>query len=181
MGPVSYFELCLLGCLAFSLSVEGIPARNRSLSLDLPRCPSGALKYDDMCYEFHENALPWQDAENNCWRWRKGHLATIESAREEKLVSDYISREGNTQIAWIGLQGTASSSVSTSSSMCSGALAWARTRGSTKNLVMGLGQHERIETPCASADEMRFYTEHLIDFAKQGDTVSRWQGSALFR
>ncbi|XP_062979530.1 large ribosomal subunit protein bL17m-like [Elgaria multicarinata webbii] len=39
-----------------------------------------------------------------------------------------------------------------------------------RNLVTGLVQHERIEAPRAGVDEMHFYTEHLIDYAKRGDS-----------
>ncbi|KAF7239978.1 39S ribosomal protein L17, mitochondrial [Varanus komodoensis] len=38
-----------------------------------------------------------------------------------------------------------------------------------RNLVTGLVRHERIEAPRARVDEMRFYAEHLIDYAKRGD------------
>ncbi|XP_061468351.1 large ribosomal subunit protein bL17m [Rhineura floridana] len=39
-----------------------------------------------------------------------------------------------------------------------------------RNLVTALVRHERIEAPRARVDEMRFYAEHLIDYAKRGDT-----------
>ncbi|XP_053142998.1 39S ribosomal protein L17, mitochondrial isoform X1 [Hemicordylus capensis] len=38
-----------------------------------------------------------------------------------------------------------------------------------RNLVTGLVRHERIEAPRARVDEMRFYAERLIDYAKRGD------------
>nr|XP_060617092.1 large ribosomal subunit protein bL17m [Anolis sagrei ordinatus] len=49
-----------------------------------------------------------------------------------------------------------------------------------RNLVTGLVRHERIEAPRARADEMRFYAERLIDFAKQGDTNPRAMRMADF-
>ncbi|XP_028604365.2 large ribosomal subunit protein bL17m [Podarcis muralis] len=39
-----------------------------------------------------------------------------------------------------------------------------------RNLVTALVRHERIEAPRGRADEMRFYAEHLINYAKRGDT-----------
>ncbi|KAL8206392.1 UNVERIFIED_CONTAM: 54S ribosomal protein L17 mitochondrial [Gekko kuhli] len=39
-----------------------------------------------------------------------------------------------------------------------------------RNLVTALVRHERIETTAARVDEMRFYAERLIDYAKRGDT-----------
>ncbi|XP_067399608.1 large ribosomal subunit protein bL17m [Emydura macquarii macquarii] len=39
-----------------------------------------------------------------------------------------------------------------------------------RNLVTALVRHERIETYWARADEMQFYAERLIDYAKRGDT-----------
>ncbi|KAL4657664.1 39S ribosomal protein L17, mitochondrial [Arapaima gigas] len=38
-----------------------------------------------------------------------------------------------------------------------------------RNLLTGLVRHERIETTRARADELRFYAEKLIDYAKRGD------------
>uniref|UniRef100_A0A8D0C058 Large ribosomal subunit protein bL17m n=1 Tax=Salvator merianae TaxID=96440 RepID=A0A8D0C058_SALMN len=37
-----------------------------------------------------------------------------------------------------------------------------------RNLVTALVRHERIEVPWARADEMRFYADHLVDYAKRG-------------
>ncbi|XP_016141748.1 39S ribosomal protein L17, mitochondrial-like [Sinocyclocheilus grahami] len=39
-----------------------------------------------------------------------------------------------------------------------------------RNILTGLVRHERIETTRARADEVRFYAEKLIDYAKKGDT-----------
>ncbi|KAF4103178.1 39S ribosomal protein L17, mitochondrial [Onychostoma macrolepis] len=38
-----------------------------------------------------------------------------------------------------------------------------------RNILTGLVRHERIETTRAKADEVRFYAEKLIDYAKKGD------------
>ncbi|KAK1806640.1 hypothetical protein P4O66_005148 [Electrophorus voltai] len=39
-----------------------------------------------------------------------------------------------------------------------------------RNILTGLVRHERIETTRARADEVRFYAEKLIDYAKKGVT-----------
>ncbi|XP_053553029.1 39S ribosomal protein L17, mitochondrial isoform X1 [Bombina bombina] len=39
-----------------------------------------------------------------------------------------------------------------------------------RNLVTALVRHERIETTWVRADEMRFYAEKIIDYAKRGDS-----------
>ncbi|TRY84517.1 hypothetical protein DNTS_001281 [Danionella cerebrum] len=39
-----------------------------------------------------------------------------------------------------------------------------------RNLLTALVRHERIETFKGRADEVRFYAEKLIDYAKKGDT-----------
>ncbi|XP_062984464.1 large ribosomal subunit protein bL17m [Elgaria multicarinata webbii] len=49
-----------------------------------------------------------------------------------------------------------------------------------RNLVTGLVRHERIEAPRARVDEMRFYAEHLIDYAKRGDSDPRAMRMADF-
>ncbi|XP_043940882.1 39S ribosomal protein L17, mitochondrial [Protopterus annectens] len=49
-----------------------------------------------------------------------------------------------------------------------------------RNLVTGLVRHERIETTYARADEMRFYAEKLIDYAKCGDTDEKAMKMANF-
>ncbi|XP_054842888.1 39S ribosomal protein L17, mitochondrial [Eublepharis macularius] len=49
-----------------------------------------------------------------------------------------------------------------------------------RNLLTGLVRHERIEAPRARLDEMRFYAEHLIDYAKRGDTDPKAMNMANF-
>uniref|UniRef100_A0A8D0HJF9 Large ribosomal subunit protein bL17m n=1 Tax=Sphenodon punctatus TaxID=8508 RepID=A0A8D0HJF9_SPHPU len=49
-----------------------------------------------------------------------------------------------------------------------------------RNLVTGLVRHERIEAPWARADEMQFYAERLIDYAKMGDTEEKAMRMADF-
>ncbi|XP_062394985.1 39S ribosomal protein L17, mitochondrial [Sardina pilchardus] len=39
-----------------------------------------------------------------------------------------------------------------------------------RNILTGLVRHERIETTRVRADEVQFYAEKLIDYAKRGDT-----------
>ncbi|XP_070691766.1 large ribosomal subunit protein bL17m [Pempheris klunzingeri] len=49
-----------------------------------------------------------------------------------------------------------------------------------RNILTGLVRHERIETTRARADEVRFYAEKLIDFAKKGDTDEKAMKMASF-
>ncbi|XP_067324516.1 lithostathine-1-beta-like [Anolis sagrei] len=109
MAPVFYFGLCLLGCLAFSPSTEGV----RDLSLPRPRspCPAGTLYYRKMCYEYLSDPLSWEDAEDYCEYWRDGHLASIQSKAEENIISKYIKKTSNPSGVWIGFHATPQSSV----------------------------------------------------------------------
>ncbi|XP_062841751.1 39S ribosomal protein L17, mitochondrial [Trichomycterus rosablanca] len=49
-----------------------------------------------------------------------------------------------------------------------------------RNILTGLVRHERIETTRARADEVQFYAEKLIDYAKQGDTNEKSMKMADF-
>ncbi|XP_059423040.1 39S ribosomal protein L17, mitochondrial [Carassius carassius] len=49
-----------------------------------------------------------------------------------------------------------------------------------RNILTGLVRHERIETTRARADEVRFYAEKLIDYAKKGDTNEKAMKMADF-
>ncbi|XP_057689872.1 39S ribosomal protein L17, mitochondrial [Corythoichthys intestinalis] len=49
-----------------------------------------------------------------------------------------------------------------------------------RNILTGLVRHERIETNAARADEVRFYAEKLIDYAKRGDTDEKAMKMATF-
>ncbi|XP_043116394.1 39S ribosomal protein L17, mitochondrial [Puntigrus tetrazona] len=49
-----------------------------------------------------------------------------------------------------------------------------------RNILTGLVRHERIETTRAKADEVRFYAEKLIDYAKKGDTNEKSMKMADF-
>ncbi|XP_036395339.1 39S ribosomal protein L17, mitochondrial [Megalops cyprinoides] len=49
-----------------------------------------------------------------------------------------------------------------------------------RNILTGLVRHERIETTWARADEVRFYAEKLIDYAKRGDTDEKSMKMADF-
>lgn len=49
-----------------------------------------------------------------------------------------------------------------------------------RNILTGLVRHERIETTWARADEVRFYAEKLIDYAKKGDTDEKAMKMASF-
>lgn len=49
-----------------------------------------------------------------------------------------------------------------------------------RNILTGLVRHERIETTTARADEVRFYAEKLIEYAKKGDTNEKSMKMADF-
>ncbi|XP_076868875.1 large ribosomal subunit protein bL17m [Brachyhypopomus gauderio] len=49
-----------------------------------------------------------------------------------------------------------------------------------RNILTGLVRHERIETTRARADEVRFYAEKLIDYAKKGATDEKAMKMADF-
>ncbi|XP_072249998.1 large ribosomal subunit protein bL17m [Leuresthes tenuis] len=49
-----------------------------------------------------------------------------------------------------------------------------------RNILTGLVRHERIETTWARADEVRFYAEKLVDYAKKGDTDEKAMKMACF-
>ncbi|XP_017270993.1 39S ribosomal protein L17, mitochondrial [Kryptolebias marmoratus] len=49
-----------------------------------------------------------------------------------------------------------------------------------RNILTGLVRHERIETTRARADEVQFYAEKLIDYAKKGDTDEKAMKMASF-
>uniref|UniRef100_A0A8C7VZG4 Large ribosomal subunit protein bL17m n=1 Tax=Oncorhynchus mykiss TaxID=8022 RepID=A0A8C7VZG4_ONCMY len=49
-----------------------------------------------------------------------------------------------------------------------------------RNILTGLVRHERIETTRGRADEVRFYAEKLIDYAKKGDTDEKAMKMANF-
>lgn len=49
-----------------------------------------------------------------------------------------------------------------------------------RNILTGLVRHERIETTYARADEVQFYAEKLIDYAKKGDTDDKAMKMASF-
>ncbi|KAJ8289819.1 hypothetical protein GJAV_G00005690 [Gymnothorax javanicus] len=49
-----------------------------------------------------------------------------------------------------------------------------------RNILTGLVRHERIETTWGRADEVRFYAEKLIDYAKKGDMDEKSMKMASF-
>ncbi|XP_008322473.1 large ribosomal subunit protein bL17m [Cynoglossus semilaevis] len=49
-----------------------------------------------------------------------------------------------------------------------------------RNILTGLVRHERLETTLGRADEVRFYAEKLIDYAKKGDTNEKAMKMASF-
>ncbi|XP_077069047.1 large ribosomal subunit protein bL17m [Siphateles boraxobius] len=49
-----------------------------------------------------------------------------------------------------------------------------------RNILTGLVRHERIETTRARADEVSFYAEKIIDYAKKGETNEKSMKMADF-
>ncbi|XP_069559998.1 large ribosomal subunit protein bL17m [Brachyistius frenatus] len=49
-----------------------------------------------------------------------------------------------------------------------------------RNILSGLVRHERIETTAVRADEVRFYAEKLVEYAKNGDTDEKAMKMASF-
>ncbi|XP_037758922.1 regenerating islet-derived protein 4 [Chelonia mydas] len=95
MGPVACFSLCLLGCLIFNPSLEGIGATS---------CLPEWLFYQGHCYGFFPEKVSWSDAEVQCQYHRKGaHLASIITEAEGDTLARYITESGFKDHVWIGL------------------------------------------------------------------------------
>nr|XP_042703377.1 C-type lectin lectoxin-Enh1-like [Chrysemys picta bellii] len=61
MGPVAYFSLCLLGCLIFNPSLEGVQG---------VACPRSWLPFHDSCYRYVPQEKTWMEAEVRGWGQR---------------------------------------------------------------------------------------------------------------
>nr|XP_008120567.1 PREDICTED: dromaiocalcin-1-like [Anolis carolinensis] len=85
-------------------------ARDRSLLRPRSPCPPGVLYYRSVCYEYLEDAVSWQEAENSCQYWRDGHLASIKSPIEEEKINAYIRSNSKQHTVWIGFRATLVSS-----------------------------------------------------------------------
>ncbi|KAG6922423.1 hypothetical protein G0U57_002599, partial [Chelydra serpentina] len=96
MGPVTYFSLCLLGCLIFNPSLAGVQAAF---------CPTGWLHFQDNCYGYFFQEKTWPDAEAECQRyWQGAHLVSIHSAGENNMMAHYIKQYHRKKSPiWIGL------------------------------------------------------------------------------
>ncbi|XP_063164817.1 C-type lectin-like [Candoia aspera] len=81
-------------------------------------CPPGTFAHRDgnqwYCYKFYEDRLTFQEAEEECqFRW-KGHLASLTSDTQAKLVGTYVAKENiENAYVWIGLQRTPTSDQNT--------------------------------------------------------------------
>ncbi|XP_039354684.1 C-type lectin BpLec-like [Mauremys reevesii] len=96
MGPVTYFSLCLLGCLIFNPSLAG--AQDVS-------CPRGWLPFQGYCYGYFFQEKTWLEAEVHCQHQGPGaHLVSIHSTGENKMLAHYIKlyHRKNSPV-WIGL------------------------------------------------------------------------------
>ncbi|TFJ96504.1 lactate dehydrogenase [Platysternon megacephalum] len=80
MGPVAYFSLCLLCCLIFNPSLEGIGATS---------CRRGWLYYQGHCYAFFPEKVSWLDAEDKHWRWTDGSLYRYSAWNAEEPNNKY--------------------------------------------------------------------------------------------
>nr|XP_060632273.1 lithostathine-1-beta-like [Anolis sagrei ordinatus] len=85
-------------------------ARDRSLLRPRSPCPAGTLYSRNVCYEYLEEEVTWQDAEDYCQFWRAGHLASIQSDKEENIISKYIKQTNSPSRVWIGFHATPVSS-----------------------------------------------------------------------
>ncbi|XP_039376240.1 C-type lectin BfL-2-like [Mauremys reevesii] len=96
MGPVTYFGLCLLGCLIFNPSMAGVQAVS---------CPGCWLPFQDSCYRYIAQKKNWREAEAECQHhWPGAHLASIHSAEEKNMLAHYIKPDSTKKIhIWIGL------------------------------------------------------------------------------
>ena len=66
-------------------------------------CPSGWLTYNTSCYLFSSvHGMHYVEAEHYCIHHHDGHLVTIESAKENQFLRDYVSRLKGEDY-WIGL------------------------------------------------------------------------------
>ncbi|XP_065449215.1 C-type lectin-like isoform X1 [Chrysemys picta bellii] len=96
MGPVAYFSLCLLVCLIFNPSLEGVQAVS---------CPGCWLPFHDSCYQYVPQEKNWAEAEADCQNhWHGAHLISIHSAEENNILADYMkwNLTKNSPV-WIGL------------------------------------------------------------------------------
>nr|XP_023969370.1 C-type lectin-like [Chrysemys picta bellii] len=102
MGLVTYFSLCLLGCLTYNPSLA---APSLSVEAQAMSCPTGWFSYHDSCYRFFHTKKNWMEAEAHCQHHSHGaHLASIHSAGENKMLAHYIKKYYKENCAiWIGL------------------------------------------------------------------------------
>ncbi|XP_075780726.1 C-type lectin mannose-binding isoform-like [Pelodiscus sinensis] len=108
MGPVTFFSLCLLGCLIFNPSLEASPRREHSLQpgsgIKATGCRQDWLRYRDHCFMFFPEKETWEEAEVQCQDHHPGaHLASILSQAERDVVARYLSKSTDTANVWIGL------------------------------------------------------------------------------
>ncbi|XP_070610686.1 lithostathine-like [Erythrolamprus reginae] len=72
-------------------------------------CPPDTLAYryrnQWYCYQFYDNQLRFEDAELQCQNKLKGHLASIHSDRQAKLIGAYVTQKNRrNSFVWIGYQ-----------------------------------------------------------------------------
>ncbi|XP_048338182.1 lithostathine-like [Sphaerodactylus townsendi] len=82
-------------------------------------CPVGTYSYQNnrvwYCFEFYEYRLPFERAEANCQQNRNGgHLASITSETETRLISGYLAGVNRDRAeVWIGLNRHQNSNMKT--------------------------------------------------------------------
>ncbi|XP_048356774.1 lithostathine-like isoform X1 [Sphaerodactylus townsendi] len=106
------FSACLLLCLLGSLlssswAQEG--AQNGTIPEARAPCAPGDLYYRWHCYQYCASCVSWEDAEVICQGLNEieSHLASLLSASEGRIVSNYLRRKGASSV-WVGLQATRS-------------------------------------------------------------------------
>ncbi|KAM6289068.1 dromaiocalcin-1-like [Aegotheles albertisi] len=102
MGPADVLGLCLIGCLALR------PCPH--VAAQAQRCPRGWLAWGGHCYGYFVQELSWRQAEAWCRspRGRGGHLASLQSSREQRALAAFITRrqqeeEEEEESVWVGL------------------------------------------------------------------------------
>uniref|UniRef100_A0A8C7EGZ1 C-type lectin domain-containing protein n=1 Tax=Nothoprocta perdicaria TaxID=30464 RepID=A0A8C7EGZ1_NOTPE len=86
----------LLGCLLLAALVQELGASSS--------CPSHWLSYRGHCYGYFTQRKTWQQAEKECERYGpRGHLASVHTFPERKVLAKYVAQHLQPGNVWIGL------------------------------------------------------------------------------